>query len=94
MLEEFSQWKGTGTRMVMELMNVGLWIPSCEGDIWIYPVLATYSGDLQELYRLARRKGSNYELLNAACNNCDIPGYGTTEIGNLVSEAKRYLANC
>lgn len=41
---------------------------------YIYPALATYCGDLQELYRVARRKRANYENLNAACNNCNIAG--------------------
>lgn len=53
----------------------GLWVPTCRGEEWIYPVLGPYHGDLQELLKVSRKFCSNFEHLSQPCNTCQTPGW-------------------
>jgi hypothetical protein len=40
----------------------------------VLPILAPPDADLMDMYRISRRKLSNFEALNQGCNECIIPG--------------------
>jgi hypothetical protein len=46
-----------------------------EGIQRIVPVLAPATADLLDMYKIARKKCSNFSQLAEACNECDFPGH-------------------
>src|SRR5689334_7695893 len=58
---------------------IGILIPTCRGEEYVIPILGPYGGDLQELYRVARKYFSNFDQLASACYSCTIPGWSLND---------------
>lgn len=55
-------------------------LPTINGKEYFYVIIGPYTGDLQELYTLARQYQSNYGKIQRGCHSCSILGSKLNEL--------------
>jgi len=78
--DEVFQVQGKLSSLFNSQSSKGVSLRTYKGNEWFYVFLGPYSGDLQELYMVARQYCTNFGEIARGCIICNVPGQLLGEI--------------